>query len=83
MANLLNPEPESATLNTQMEALTLDPATELEQPLPESTSTPETALAVDTPALDADAPTEPVVEAVPVVEAATAPGKRLPSPHSL
>jgi small subunit ribosomal protein S1 len=70
MANLLNPEPESATLNTQMEALTLDPATELEQPLPESTSTPETAPAVETPALDADAPTEPVVEAVPVVEAA-------------
>jgi small subunit ribosomal protein S1 len=70
MANLLNPEPESATLNTQIEALTLDPATELEQPLPESTSTPETAVAVETPALDADAPTEPVVEAVPVVEAA-------------
>jgi small subunit ribosomal protein S1 len=70
MANLLNPEPESVTLNTQMEALTLDPATELEQPLPESTSTPETAVAVETPALDADAPTEPVVEAVPVVEAA-------------
>ncbi len=70
MANLFNPEPESATLNTQMETLTLDPATELEQPLPESTSTPETAVAVESPALDADAPTEPVVEAVPVVEAA-------------
>jgi small subunit ribosomal protein S1 len=68
MANLLNPEPESTTLNTQLE--TLEPATELEQPLPESTSTPETAVAVVTPALDADAPTEPVVEAVPVVEAA-------------
>ena len=70
MANPLNPEPESTTLNTQIEALTLDPATELEQPLPESTSTPETAPAVETPALDADAPTEPQVEAVPVVEAA-------------
>ncbi|MFZ1084215.1 MAG: 30S ribosomal protein S1 [Terracidiphilus sp.] len=70
MAKPFNPEPESATLNTQMDTLTLDPATELEQPLPESTSTPETALVVETPALDADAPTEPVVEAVPVVEAA-------------
>ncbi|HEY1253632.1 MAG TPA: 30S ribosomal protein S1 [Terracidiphilus sp.] len=69
MANLLNPEPESTTLNTQLEALTLDPATELEQPLPESTSTPETAEAVVPPALDADALTEPVVEAVSVAEA--------------
>jgi small subunit ribosomal protein S1 len=38
--------------------------------LPESTSNPETAEAVENPALDADAPTEPVAEAVPVVEAA-------------
>ena len=64
MAKTLNPETESTTLNTEMELPTLEPATELEQPLPESTSNPETAIAVETPALDADAPTEPVAEAV-------------------
>jgi small subunit ribosomal protein S1 len=69
MANVLNPEPESITLNTEMEtstleATTLDNATEQEQPLFESTSNPE--LNVDTAevvALDADAPTEPEAEA--------------------
>jgi len=70
MAKLLNPETESTTLNTALEIPTLEPATEQEQPLPESTSNPETAEAVENPALDADAPTEPVTEAVPVVEAA-------------
>jgi small subunit ribosomal protein S1 len=70
MAKLLNPETESTTLNTALEIPTLEPATEQEQPLPESTSNPETAEAVENPALDADAPTEPVSEAVPVVEAA-------------
>ena len=68
MPNVLNPEPESITLNTELEIPTLDPATELdslariEQPLSESTSNPETAqevAAVETPAMDADAPTEP------------------------
>ena len=49
MANVLNPETESITLNTELETPTLDPATELEhlaridQPSPESTSNPETA----------------------------------------
>ena len=43
MANVLNPEPESITLNTTMETPTLEPATELEQPSYESTSNPETA----------------------------------------
>ena len=43
MANVLNPETESITLNTQYETPTLEPATELEQPLHESTSNPETA----------------------------------------
>jgi small subunit ribosomal protein S1 len=70
MAKPLNPETESTTLNTALEIPTLEPATEQEQPLPESTSNPETAVAVEVPALDADAPTEPVAEAVPVVEAA-------------
>jgi len=70
MADVLNPETESITLNTELETPTLEPATEQVQPSSESTSTPETAVVVETPALDADAPTEPVVEAVTVVEAA-------------
>jgi small subunit ribosomal protein S1 len=72
MANVLNPETESITLNTEMETPTLDPATELEQPSSESTSNTETAEVVVTTALDADAPTEPVAEAVPQIEAAPA-----------
>jgi small subunit ribosomal protein S1 len=71
MANVLNPEPESITLNSTLETTTLEPATELEQPSSESTSNPETAEVVEVPALDADAPTEPVAEAV-TVEAAPA-----------
>ena len=67
MANVLNPEPESITLNTELETPTLlDPATELEQPLSESTSNTETAelvAAVEPTLLDADALTEPVAEA--------------------
>jgi small subunit ribosomal protein S1 len=55
MANVLNPEPESITLNTELETPTLDPATELEQSLHESTSNPEAAEALVSPALDADA----------------------------
>jgi small subunit ribosomal protein S1 len=81
MPNVLNPETESITLNTALEIPTLEPATELEQPSSESTSNPETAIAVETTALDADAPTEPVIElaaepvaeAAPVVEATAAP----------
>ncbi len=73
MANVVNPEPESITLNTELEVPTLEPATEQEQPLPESTSNLETAEAVEISALDADAPTEPVVETKPVVEAAAEP----------
>ena len=71
MANVLNPEPESITLNTTLETPTLEPATELEQPSYESTSNPETAEVVEIPALDADAPTEPVAQAA-TVEAAPA-----------
>ena len=68
MANVLNPEPESITLNTELELPTLEPATEQEQPLHESTSTTETAeeaklaAAVDSAALDADTLTKPEVE---------------------
>ena len=65
MANVLNPETESTTLNTELETPTLEPATEHEQPSSESTSNPETAATV-TPALDADATTEPAAEATPV-----------------
>jgi small subunit ribosomal protein S1 len=49
MANVLNPEPESITLNTELETPTLEPAAELEQlasidqPSPESTPNTETA----------------------------------------
>ncbi len=77
MANVLNPEPESITLNSTLETSTLEPATELEQPLSESTSNPEVAEVIEVPALDADAPTEPVaqaetVEAAPAKETAVA-----------
>ena len=67
MPNVLNPEPESITLNTELETPTLDPATELEAQPSESTSNPETAEAqhIAAPALDADASTEPVAQAAP------------------
>jgi small subunit ribosomal protein S1 len=73
MANVLNPEPESITLNTELETPTLDPATELEQPSSESTSNPETAETHQSFAMDADAPTEPVAQAEPVVTTEPAP----------
>jgi len=63
MANVLNPEPESITLNTELETPTLEPAAELEQPSPESTSTNEISEVPEPVALDADAPTTPVAEA--------------------
>jgi small subunit ribosomal protein S1 len=58
MPKVVNPEPESTTLNIELETPTLDPATELSEPLQESTSNPENAEAVATPALDADTPTQ-------------------------
>jgi small subunit ribosomal protein S1 len=76
MAKVVNPKPESTTLNTETEVPTLEPATEQEQPLPESTSNQESSKAVEISALDADAPSKPVAsvaEAVPVVEAAAEP----------
>ena len=69
MANVLNPETESITLNTTLETPTLEPATELDQlasidePLRESTSNPESSVAVEVTPLDADALTQPAVEA--------------------
>jgi len=72
MPNVLNPETESITLNTELETPALEPATELEQPSFESTSNTEKAEAVELTALDADAPTEPVAQAVPVENAPAA-----------
>ncbi len=62
MANVLNSEPESTTLNTELETPTLEPATEQEQPSSESTSNPETASHEATP-LDADATNAPAAQA--------------------
>ncbi len=59
MSNVLNPEPESITLNTELETPTLEPATESVQPSYESTSNLEKAQSAQSPALDADATTEP------------------------
>ena len=76
MSNVLNPETESITLNTELETPTLEPATELQQPSFESTSNPETAEtteAIEPFALDADATTEPVAAAVPDEQASVAP----------
>jgi small subunit ribosomal protein S1 len=75
MANVLNPETESITLNTELETPTLDPATELElpsidQPLPESTSNPATSDVAESSPLDADALTEPVAQAETLEQAA-------------
>jgi small subunit ribosomal protein S1 len=76
MSNVLNPETESTTLNTEMETPTLEPATEQQQPSFESTSNPETAeitQAIEPFALDADATTEPVAAAVQGEQASVAP----------
>ncbi len=76
MSNVLNPETESITLNTELETPTLEPATELQQPPYESTSNPETAEiieAIEPFALDADATTEPEAAAVPDEQASVAP----------
>jgi small subunit ribosomal protein S1 len=85
MPNVLNPEPESITLNTELETPTLDPAMELEAPSSESTSNPETAEAqtAESHALDADASTEPVDQADPAQpELTSAPVAAVPAEHS-
>ncbi|HVC47006.1 MAG TPA: 30S ribosomal protein S1 [Terracidiphilus sp.] len=69
MPNVVNPEPESTTLNIELETPTLEPVTEQSQPLQESTSNPENAEAVATPALDADAPTQSAALAQTAAEA--------------
>ena len=47
MANVLNPETESITLNTELELPTLEPATELEHSSYESTSNHPTSPELD------------------------------------
>jgi small subunit ribosomal protein S1 len=75
MANVLNPETESITLNTELETPTLDPATELDESSPESTSNLSTSIidssdVVESSPLDADALTEPVAQAATPEQAA-------------
>ncbi len=83
MANVLNPETESITLNTELELPTLETATEQAQPSFESTSNTETAdavAAVEPTALDADALTEPVSEAAEQAVHTPAPIVETPAP---
>ena len=77
MANVLNSEPESITLNTELELPTLEPATELEQPSFESTSNPENAEAIEVSTMDADTPNQPHAQAP--AEAAPAPADNAPT----
>jgi small subunit ribosomal protein S1 len=84
MANVLNPETESITLNTTLETPTLEPATELDQleaidqPLRESTSNPESSATQEVTPLDADALTQPAVEAE-LEEAPATPPAEIPA----
>ena len=76
MANVLNSETESITLNTELELPTLEPATELEQPSFESTSNTENAEAIEVSTMDADTPQQPHAQAsteAPPAPADTAP----------
>ncbi len=63
MANVLNPETESITLNTELETPTLEPAAELEQPPYEPTSTAEAAPQAEPSTPDAEIAAEPLTEA--------------------
>jgi small subunit ribosomal protein S1 len=79
MANVLNPETESTTLNTELETPTLEPATEQEQPSYETTSNPET-LEATTPALDAEVTPDPVAQAP--ADPVTAPADPVTAPEA-
>jgi small subunit ribosomal protein S1 len=68
MAKVVNPEPESTTLNTELESTILEPAAEQEQPSPESTSNTETPKAAELSTLDADAPSKSVAPVAPEAE---------------
>ncbi len=82
MSNVLNPETESITLNTELETPTLEPATELEQPSFESTSNPEKAELAQSPALDADALTEPSETESPVAVSGEAAPAEVTAPEA-
>src|SRR6201996_3691530 len=81
MANVLNPEPESITLNTELETPVLEPETELEQPSHESTSTPEPE-EITAPALDADATHQPLAT-TPEVEASAVEAPEVEAPAAI
>jgi small subunit ribosomal protein S1 len=86
MANVLNPETESITLNTELETPTLEPETELEsvshvdQPSHESTSNPESSATEEVTPLDADALNQTAVEAQHQEAAATPPAETTSEP---
>jgi small subunit ribosomal protein S1 len=85
MSNVLNPETESITLNTEYETPTLEPATEQERPSYESTSNPETAAkpeAIAPAVLDADATTEPAATATVAEATPGAPAEAAEIPAS-
>jgi small subunit ribosomal protein S1 len=72
MANVLNPETESITLNTELETPTLEPAAELEQPPYESTSNPTSVSEIET-SVEPQAHAPDVDIAEPATEPAEAP----------
>ncbi len=73
MANVLNPETESLTLNTEVENPTLDPATEVEQTSFEATPTTENPAGMEARAHETETVPEPVAEPVPAEEKPLAP----------
>ena len=78
MANVLNPEPESITLNTELEVPMLEPAAEAEQPSYESTSSPEATDAVAPTIPDVDnPPTEPSASSAETVAVAVPTNKEI------
>jgi small subunit ribosomal protein S1 len=82
MANVLNPETESITLNTELETPTLEPAAELEQPPYESTSNPTSVSEIETSVEpQAHAPDADIAEpATEPADAPTAAAHARPSP---
>ncbi|MDE3199706.1 MAG: 30S ribosomal protein S1 [Acidobacteriota bacterium] len=63
MANVLNSETESTTLNTELETPALESATEQETPSPESTSAAQPTEVAEIAAQDADTTHEPAADA--------------------
>jgi len=68
MANVLNPETESITLNTEVETPTLEPAAEVEQAPLESTPATEASAVAEAPPQETETLSQPVVESAPVEE---------------